>query len=50
MEQTQSKKFVLHKVDCKCSECGIQINELPFEPSPNRPVYCRECNNKRKNG
>ena len=41
-------KFELHKVDVKCSECGTQISELPFVPDPERPVYCRECNNKRK--
>jgi len=27
----------------KCSECGKEITELPFEPSPDRPIYCRDC-------
>jgi CxxC-x17-CxxC domain-containing protein len=31
----------------KCSECG-QETEVPFEPDPDRPVYCRECYAKRK--
>jgi len=25
-----------------CSECGQEC-EVPFKPDPNRPVYCREC-------
>ncbi|WP_320412427.1 CxxC-x17-CxxC domain-containing protein [Candidatus Nitrosotenuis uzonensis] len=27
---------------CTCSDCGKQ-SEVPFEPKPDRPVYCREC-------
>lgn len=26
-----------------CTKCGNEIKELPFVPSPNRPVYHREC-------
>lgn len=29
--------------DWKCSECDAQITELPFEPAPDRPIYCRDC-------
>ncbi|PIQ93032.1 MAG: hypothetical protein COV69_00180 [Parcubacteria group bacterium CG11_big_fil_rev_8_21_14_0_20_39_14] len=29
--------------DWSCAECGTKITELPFEPSPDRPIYCREC-------
>lgn len=25
-----------------CSECG-QDTEVPFEPTPGKPVYCRDC-------
>jgi CxxC-x17-CxxC domain-containing protein len=33
----------------KCSECGKEITELPFEPAPDRPIYCKECwKNKRQ--
>ncbi len=33
----------------KCEECGTAIEELPFLPlTSSRPVYCRECNSKRK--
>ena len=27
-----------------CAECGLQT-EVPFLPSQDRPVYCRECYN-----
>jgi len=27
----------------ECSECGTKITELPFEPAPDRPIYCRDC-------
>jgi len=32
----------------KCSECGVEITELPFEPAPDRPIYCRECWSKKR--
>jgi len=33
----------------KCAECGKDIEELPFLPlTSSRPVYCPECNSKRK--
>ena len=31
----------------KCSECGSDA-EVPFEPSGDRPVYCRDCYRKRR--
>jgi len=31
-----------------CSDCGKEITQLPFEPSSDRPVYCRECWAKRR--
>ena len=33
--------------DAECSECKRSV-KLPFKPDPNRPVYCRECFEKRK--
>jgi CxxC-x17-CxxC domain-containing protein len=30
-----------------CFECG-KDTEIPFKPSGNRPVYCKECFAKRK--
>jgi len=34
--------------DWACSECGAKITELPFEPAPDRPIYCRDCWMKRR--
>jgi len=28
-----------------CSECGCET-QVPFRPSPDRPVYCRDCYDK----
>jgi len=33
----------------KCSTCGAEITELPFEPSPDRPISCKECWAKKRN-
>ncbi len=32
----------------KCANCGADITELPFQPSTDRPVYCRDCNRQRR--
>jgi len=32
----------------KCAECGADIKELPFEPDPNRKIYCKECYRKNR--
>ncbi|PJE69537.1 MAG: hypothetical protein COU98_01525 [Candidatus Staskawiczbacteria bacterium CG10_big_fil_rev_8_21_14_0_10_38_10] len=37
------------KGNWKCSECGAEITELPFEPAPDRPIYCRECWRNKRN-
>lgn len=29
-----------------CNECGKEITELPFMPSGDRPVTCRDCHAK----
>ena len=31
-----------------CAECQKEC-EVPFKPSGDRPVYCKECFSKRKN-
>jgi len=33
--------------DLKCAGCGKKIEELPFLPLTDRPVYCAECISKR---
>jgi CxxC-x17-CxxC domain-containing protein len=30
-----------------CADCGVEC-EVPFEPQGDRPVYCRDCYNKRR--
>ncbi|MEK7680491.1 MAG: CxxC-x17-CxxC domain-containing protein [Patescibacteria group bacterium] len=40
----------MFSVDLKCAGCGAQISELPFQPSGDKPVYCRDCMQARKNG
>ena len=32
-----------------CAECKKEC-EVPFKPSGDRPVYCRDCFSKRKGG
>ena len=34
--------------DWKCAECGTDITELPFKPSPDRPVHCKDCWRKKR--
>ncbi|MBA7554971.1 hypothetical protein ES705_47612 [subsurface metagenome] len=35
----------MHKVTC--AECGIET-EVPFKPDGERPVYCRDCYQKKR--
>ena len=35
-------------LNLKCADCGTEITELPFEPTSARPVYCGDCNRKRR--
>lgn len=35
-------------MNLKCADCGTDIKELPFQPRTDRPVYCRDCNQKRR--
>ncbi|HIH20044.1 DNA-directed RNA polymerase [Candidatus Micrarchaeota archaeon] len=30
-----------------CSDCGQEC-EVPFEPAPGKPVYCRDCYQKHR--
>lgn len=50
IERKQENRFrerILHKAIC--ADCNKEC-EVPFRPSPDRPVYCKECFSKRKNG
>ncbi|TAN33010.1 hypothetical protein EPN28_03340 [Patescibacteria group bacterium] len=33
----------MYQVDLTCAQCGGKITELPFQPTGDKPVYCREC-------
>ena len=35
----------MHKVTC--AECNVET-EVPFKPDGSRPVYCRDCYQKRR--
>lgn len=39
----QRRMYDVSSLGLKCATCGVPITELPFQPSTNRPVYCREC-------
>lgn len=39
----------MYSVNVSCAECGTQITELPFQPSGDKPVYCRNCMMARRN-
>ena len=41
------RERVLHKAIC--ADCNKEC-EVPFRPSQDRPVYCKECFSKRKTG
>lgn len=43
----QRKMYDVSHLGLKCASCGVAITELPFQPSSDRPVYCRECARKR---
>lgn len=38
----------MYQGNWKCADCGKEITELPFEPSPDRPIYCQDCWKKRR--
>ncbi|HIE33555.1 MAG TPA: hypothetical protein EYP86_00240 [Candidatus Altiarchaeales archaeon] len=48
MEVKMAKdKYGRELYDAVCSDCG-QETQVPFKPSEDRPVYCRDCYRKRK--
>ena len=40
--------FDVSAMNLTCAQCSAQITELPFQPSADRPVYCRDCNRQRR--
>ncbi len=45
----RAQMFDVTDMNLKCAQCGADITELPFKPSLDRPVYCRDCNKNRRN-
>ena len=39
----------MFSVNLTCAGCGGGITELPFQPSGDKPVYCRDCMMARRN-
>jgi len=37
------------KGNWECAGCKKAITELPFEPTGDRPLYCRDCWKKQRN-
>ena len=35
--------FDVRHLHLKCCHCGKEIQELPFQPSMDRPIYCHGC-------
>jgi CxxC-x17-CxxC domain-containing protein len=49
--ERQDKDFPprqMFKGNWKCADCGAEITELPFQPDSDRPIYCRDCHQKRR--
>lgn len=40
----------MFQVNLTCADCGTAITELPFQPTGDKPVYCRTCMQARRNG
>lgn len=47
-DSSQGFERKMYQGDWTCADCGAKITELPFQPSPDRPIYCRECHAKRR--
>ena len=44
-ERFDSAPREMHKA--KCADCGNEC-EVPFKPTEGKPVYCRDCYQKRR--
>lgn len=47
-EKERSFERKMYKGDWTCAGCGVKITEMPFEPDPERPIYCRDCWRKKR--
>jgi CxxC-x17-CxxC domain-containing protein len=39
----------MYSVNLSCASCGTGITQLPFQPTGDKPVYCRDCMQARRN-
>lgn len=39
----------MFSVNLTCASCGAAITQLPFQPSGDKPVYCKDCMMARRN-
>ena len=39
----------MYSVNLTCAQCGAAITQLPFQPSGDKPVYCKDCLMARRN-
>lgn len=51
MQRGPRKMFDVRHLGLTCADCGAPIEELPFMPKTDRPVYCQKCarNHRRQN-
>lgn len=40
----------MYQVNLTCAGCGQAITQLPFQPTGDKPVYCRDCMQAKRNG
>jgi len=46
--QNQGGDRQMFQGDWTCSDCGVAIKELPFEPDGSRPIFCQDCHRKQR--
>ena len=43
MTSMRRQMFDVSHLNIRCGDCGKQIQELPFQPSMDRCIYCYDC-------
>ncbi len=43
MNFERRRMYNVSHLNLTCKDCGAKIEELPFEPKTDRPVYCQKC-------
>ena len=47
-DRPMRKMIDVSEKEIKCADCGKDIKELPFQPDPDRKIYCRDCYSKNR--